>query len=280
MITTAWSWPSSTASRVYSMNAATSEPTNISPSPTPSTSGVERRAATIVPGSSALANTSVKWPSRRRSTASTEATKSPAVSPCAYWRATRCTATSVSVSLANSTPAASSSRRSAAKFSMIPLWTTAILTAASLCGWALRSVGRPWVAQRVWPTPECPLSAAGSVASSAASRLASRPARRRTVRVPRPLTSGDTGGVVAPVLHPAQCIDHHIAGGTVPDVADDSAHSAHSTAAAAGQGQIYPNLREPCVNSCYSINVWRAVQYDRSASARLTSVARSTSQQD
>ena len=37
---------------------------------------------------------------------------------------------------------------------------------------------------------------------------------------------GDTGGVVAPVLHSAQCIDHHIAGGTVPDVADDSAHSA------------------------------------------------------
>ncbi len=64
------------------MNAATSEPTNISPSPTPSTSGVERRAATIVPGSSALANTNVKWPSSRGSTANTEATKSPAVSPC------------------------------------------------------------------------------------------------------------------------------------------------------------------------------------------------------
>ena len=55
------------------MNAATSEPTNISPSPIPSTSGVERRAATMVPGSSALVNTRVKWPSSRRSTASTEA---------------------------------------------------------------------------------------------------------------------------------------------------------------------------------------------------------------
>ena len=64
------------------MNAATSEPTNISPSPTPSTSGVDRRAATMVPGSSALANTNVKCPSSRRSTASTEATKSPAVAPC------------------------------------------------------------------------------------------------------------------------------------------------------------------------------------------------------
>ena len=79
--------------------------------------------------------------------------KSPAVSPWRYCWATRCTATSVSVSLANSTPSASSSRRSAAKFSMIPLWTTAILPAASRCGWALRSVGLPWVAQRVWPRP-------------------------------------------------------------------------------------------------------------------------------
>ena len=87
------------------MNAATSEPTNISPSPIPTTSGVERRAATMVPGSSALANTRVKWPSSRRSTASTEAGKSPAVSPWWYAWATRCTATSVSVSLANSTPA-------------------------------------------------------------------------------------------------------------------------------------------------------------------------------
>ena len=95
---------------------------------------------------------------------------------------------SVSVSLASFTPAASNSARSAAKFSMIPLCTTAILTAASLCGCALRSVGRPCVAQRVWPTPAWPLRVAASVASRAASRLASRPARRRTVRVPRPLT--------------------------------------------------------------------------------------------
>ena len=41
---------------------------------------------------------------------------------------------------------------------------------------------------------------------------------------------GDTGGVVAAVLHSAQCIDHHIAGGTVPDVTDDSTHSAYRTA--------------------------------------------------
>jgi hypothetical protein len=42
------------------MKAATSDPRNISPSPTPITSGVERLAATMVSGSSALANTNVK----------------------------------------------------------------------------------------------------------------------------------------------------------------------------------------------------------------------------
>ncbi len=110
---------------------------------------MERRAATIVPGSSAWAKTNVKCPSSRRSTASTEAAKSPACSPVANSRATRCTATSVSVSLANSTPADSNSVRSDGKFSMMPLWTTATLPAASRCGWALRSVGLPWVAQRV-----------------------------------------------------------------------------------------------------------------------------------
>src|ERR1044072_2790333 len=42
-MTTSWSWPSSTASRVCSMNAATSEATKCSPSPTPTTSGDDRR---------------------------------------------------------------------------------------------------------------------------------------------------------------------------------------------------------------------------------------------
>ena len=35
----------------------------------------------------------------------------------------------------------------------------------------------------------------------------------------------DTGRVVTPVLHPAQCVDDDIEGRLVPDVADDSAHS-------------------------------------------------------
>ena len=51
---------------------------------------------------------------------------------------------------------------------------------------------------------------------------------------------GDTGGVIAPVLHSTQCMDHDIAGGTVPDVTDDSAHSAYSTAIE----QMFPDLRK------------------------------------
>lgn len=51
--------------------------------------GVERRAAMMVPGSSAWVKTSVKCPSRRRRTASTEPSKSPAVGPWPYACATR-----------------------------------------------------------------------------------------------------------------------------------------------------------------------------------------------
>ena len=85
---------------------------------------------------------------------------------------------------------------------------------------------------------------------------------------------GDTGGVVAPVLHSAQRIHHDIAGGTVPDVADDSAHSATQYCSRRRQGQTdvnqasivatAPMFQEPCSNY-------------RSTSAHLNSVACSIS---
>ena len=60
---------------------------------------------------------------------------------------------------------------------MVPLWTTATAPAQSSWGWALASVGGPWVAQRVWPMPSVP----GSCRSpSCFSRLASLPALRST----------------------------------------------------------------------------------------------------
>ncbi len=64
--------------------------------------------------------------------------------------------TSVSVSLVNSWPRSSSSALSELKFSMMPLWITATLPVQSRCGWALRSFGAPWVAQRVCPMPVVP----------------------------------------------------------------------------------------------------------------------------
>ena len=62
----------------------------------------------------------------------------------------------MSVSLPKIAPFFSSSSRSSRKFSMMPLCTTASRSVA--CGWALLSVGLPWVAQRVWPMPMVPCS--------------------------------------------------------------------------------------------------------------------------
>ena len=57
---------------------------------------------------------------------------------------------------------------------MIPLWITATVPSAERCGWALRSVGPPCVAHRVWPMP---MVAAGSGRSASTfSRFASLPA--------------------------------------------------------------------------------------------------------
>ena len=82
---------------------------------------------------------------------------------------------SVSVSVAKTAPSASSSARSARKFSMMPLCTTA--TPPAWCGWALRSEGWPWVAQRVWPMPAWPRI--GSCTRRSDSAISLPTARRR-----------------------------------------------------------------------------------------------------
>ena len=68
VISTTWSWPSSTASRVCSMNAETSLARKFSPSPRPTTSGELRRAPTTAPGASASTASRVNAPSSRRQT--------------------------------------------------------------------------------------------------------------------------------------------------------------------------------------------------------------------
>ena len=96
-------WPSSTASRVCPMKPATSLHRNASPSPTPTTSGEFSRAPTTRPGASACTATRVNAPSRRRQTRRMASARS---APAAVnSRPIRCATTSVSVSLASSTPA-------------------------------------------------------------------------------------------------------------------------------------------------------------------------------
>ena len=124
--------------------------------------------------------------------------------------ATRCATTSVSVSLRSSTPAASSSARSGAKFSMIPLWTTATAPVASSVrvGVAVgrRAVGGPAGV----PDAGGAGDPAGWSAASALSRFSIRPARFSTHQPA--VEHGDAGGVVAAVLQPAQALEHDVQG--------------------------------------------------------------------
>ena len=53
---------------------------------------------------------------------------------------------------------------------MMPLWTTATLLSADMCGCAFTSDGAPWVAQRVWAMPVVPLKRAGTLASRSRTR--------------------------------------------------------------------------------------------------------------
>ena len=62
---------------------------------------------------------------------------------------------------------------------MIPLCTTT--NGPERCGWAFSSLGRPWVAQRVWPMPRVPGTPAGPMAASSAAIL---PTLRRTAISP------------------------------------------------------------------------------------------------
>ena len=116
------------------------------PWPTMTPPALLMRAATIVPGCVVEMKTSAAAPSRRGSTASAASSSD---FPVFSSSSSRCTTTSVSVSDENVCPAATSGAFSSWKFSMIPLWITAVADVQSTCGCAFCSVGRPCVAQRV-----------------------------------------------------------------------------------------------------------------------------------
>ena len=101
---------------------------------------------------------------------------------------------------------------------MMPLWTTATRSVA--CGWALSSVGRPCVAQRVWPMPIVPPSGSRSRRSSSVRELAfGAPAAEHAF-----LQRGDAGRVVAAVFEPLERVDQLARDRPVPQNSDDSAH--------------------------------------------------------
>ena len=86
---------------------------------------------------------------------------------------------------------------------MMPLCTTAMRPAT--WGWALVSLGRPWVAQRVCPMPSLP--AMGSWPSFLRSSI-SLPWARRT-KNPLRAHQGQTGRVISPVFQATQALHDH-----------------------------------------------------------------------
>ncbi len=103
---------------------------------------------------------------------------------------------------------------------MTPLWTTAIEPSVEVCGWALRSLAGPCVAQRVWLMPWQPgagrslrkLREVGDAAGAFAQVQVGSGER------------GDAGAVVAAIFEPAQAFDEDGFRFAMADVADDSAH--------------------------------------------------------
>ena len=105
---------------------------------------------------------------------------------------------------------------------MIPLWMTVISPVQSWWGWALRSFGRPWVAQRVWASP---IAACGVRSAIAVCRLASLPGPLLDEQVSRVVDERDPGRVVAAIFEPFQAFDEDGAGLPGPRVSDDAAHT-------------------------------------------------------
>ena len=101
---------------------------------------------------------------------------------------------------------------------MMPLCTTASRSVA--CGCALLSVGRPWVAQRVWPMPIVPLQRLAVQLGFEIAQLAfGAPARQLAAFQRR-----DAGGIVAAIFEPLERIDQLRRDRLAAENADNSAH--------------------------------------------------------
>ena len=92
---------------------------------------------------------------------------------------------------------------------------------AVMCGCALRSVGRPCVAQRVWPMPAWPGERLGEQPVFEVAELALGAAALEMAV----LDGRDAGRVIAAIFEPAQRVDEIGRDRLLPDNANDAAHA-------------------------------------------------------
>ena len=207
MVTT-WSWPSSTASRVCPMNAATSEPRKFSPSPSPTTSGELRRAADDDAGRVRVHGEQGEGavePAR-----DARASRRAGRPRSAYAAASRCAATSVSVSLVNSTPVAEQLALQRGE-----VLDDAVVDQREPCrrrrgaGGRSRRSGR-----RGWPSGCARSPWSPAAAARPRGRPPGRPSLPACLAMTRPAggLQGDAGRVVPAVLQPPQALHHDVEG--------------------------------------------------------------------
>ena len=154
----------------------------------------------------------MKWPSRRRSTASTEATKSPAVSPLLVLAGDQVHG-DLGVGVAGEFHAGGLQLAAQCR----EVLDDPVVDDRDLAGGvAMRvgvavggpAVGGPaGVAHPGVPAQRCRVG--GVQRGFQVGQPPGTAAHRQSAAA---VDQGDTGGVIAPVLHSAQCIDHHIAG--------------------------------------------------------------------
>ena len=101
---------------------------------------------------------------------------------------------------------------------MMPLWTSA--TREEACGCALRSVGAPCVAQRVWPMPVKPASGFSSSSCDQLDELAGAAAALDMAVDER----GNACGIIAAIFEPLQRIHDQGRDVARSGNADDAAH--------------------------------------------------------
>ena len=106
---------------------------------------------------------------------------------------------------------------------MMPLCTTTISPVQSRCGWAFSSVGRPCVAQRVWPIPYMP--SIGRFAEHFF-EVVQLPGSAANFELSVFADNRDSRGIVATVFKPMESVENEGNDFFRADIADNSAHSA------------------------------------------------------